>query len=70
MSGNDCVKFSLQERIFLLKSFYQFNRDYDLINETFRENFPNSHILHSNHLLGLAAKFEGTGRVLDAPHSG
>ncbi len=70
MSGNESVKFLLQERIFLLKSFYQFNRNYDLINEMFREKFMNSCVSHRNYLLRLAAKFEETSSVLNASHSG
>ncbi len=69
MSGNDSFKFLLQERILLLKSFYQFNRDYDLINEMFRKKFSNSRIPHRNYLLPLDAKFEETGSVLDVLHT-
>ncbi len=50
-------------------SFYQSNRDYDLINEMSRKKIPNSFVSHRNCLRRLVTKFEETGSVLDAPRS-
>lgn len=70
MAQNVRVKFSLQQRVFLLKQFYCLDRDYGAIEEGFREKWPDTHFPNRNYMVELAKKFERTGSVEDAKRIG
>ncbi len=64
------VKFTLEQRVFLLKQFYCFDRDYEAIRLQFFERWPDTRFPNHNYLIDLANKFERTGSVQDAPRCG
>lgn len=70
MAQNVRVKFSLQQRVFLLKQFYCLDRDYGATEESFTERWPDIHFPNRNYMVELAKKFEETGSVQDAKRSG
>ncbi len=62
-------KFTVEERIFLVKSYYKFDGDYESVCEEFVEKFPDSPIPKQLSIWKMQKHFESTGIVVDLPRS-
>ncbi len=63
-------KFTVEERIFLVKSYYKFDSDYESVCEEFAERFPDSPIPKRHSIWKMWKRIESTGTVVHLPRSG
>ncbi len=64
------VKYTIQERVFLPRPYYEQNRDIKLLREEFEQEYPNRGFLTRHTIYNMDRKFKHTGSVGDALHSG
>lgn len=63
-------KYSLDERVFLVKHYFKLDADYSAIFEAFKAKFPKSTVPTRQYVLKLIKQFLETGSVVDAARSG
>ncbi len=64
------VKYTIQERAFLLQHYYELNRDIKLLREEFEQRDPNRGFSTRHAIYNVDRKFICIGSVSDALHSG
>ena len=66
-AGASNGKFTIEERIFLLRAYFSYNADYQTIFHEFTGRFPNCPVPQRQMVWNLYRKFLRTGSVADAP---
>ncbi len=61
--------FFLQQRIFLLKCYYE-TQSYKTVQNQFQEAYPDENVIPDSFIKHLEKKFEETGTVRDVPGCG
>lgn len=64
------VKYTLEQRIFVLTRYYQLDRDWRMLEDEFEERFPNVRFPDRQTVRNMDRKFQTHGTVSDAPRSG
>ncbi len=64
------VKYTIQERAFLLQRYYELNHDIKLLCEEFEQEYPNRGFPTRHTIYNADRKFKRTCSVGDALHSG
>lgn len=70
MAAGSRYRFTIAERVFLVRSYYRYHADYRNIFSDFAEKFPNSQVPRRETVYRLIKRFEQNGTVNDTKRSG